>query len=147
MNNRVKFGLIALILVAVAILAAVWVLTIHRPPQIPELTQRRPLPSSGFISGDFEYFYLGLTIVSTINIALLVILIVTYVNIYIKTRSPFTIGLIIFAIAFLMKDLASSPFIAGLFSFRAYGLGPFAFLPGIFELAALVVLLYLSLRY
>ena len=78
---------------------------------------------------------------------MLIILLLTYINIYSKTRSQFTIGLIIFASAFLMKDLASSPLVAGLFSFRAYGLGPFAFLPGIFEFAALSVLLYLSIKY
>ncbi|HEX7482470.1 MAG TPA: hypothetical protein VF350_03275, partial [Candidatus Bathyarchaeia archaeon] len=59
----------------------------------------------------------------------------------------FTVGLIIFALAFLLKDIASHPFVVGLFNFRAYGLGPFAFLPGLFELTALSVLLYLSVRY
>jgi len=144
MNNRLKIGLVLTILVAVAVLAAFWATAlIHQPPfQI-----RHAPPPGGFIPGDFEYFYLAFTIISTINIALLVIVLLTYINIYSKTRSPFTIGLIIFALAFLLKDIASHPFVAGLFSFRAYGLGPFAFIPGLFEFAALSVLLYLSIKY
>jgi hypothetical protein len=144
MNNRFKIGLILTVLVSVAVLAALWALVVLHEPTFQI---RRVPPPSGFVPGDFEYFYLAFTIISTINIALLVIVLLTYVNIYSKTRSPFTIGLIIFALAFLLKDIASHPFVVGLFSFRAYGLGPFAFLPGLFELTALSVLLYLSLRY
>ncbi len=142
MNNRLKIGLVITILVVVAFLAAyLAVVILHQPILI------RRLPPGGFVAGDFEIFYVAFTIISTINIALLVIVLLTYVNIFSKTRSPFTVGLIIFALAFLLKDIASHPFVVGLFSFRAYGLGPFAFLPGLFEAAALSVLLYLSLRY
>jgi hypothetical protein len=143
MSSRLKLGLILAILVAAAIFAAFWVTTMILPPSFPV----RRGPTGGFVPGDFEYFYFAYTIISTINIALLVILLITFVNIYNKTRSPFTIGLIIFAAAFLMKDIASSPFVTGLFGFIAFGLGPFVFLPGIFEFAALSVLLYLSVRY
>ena len=144
MNSRLKIGLILTILVAVAVLTAFCATAIlHQPPFLI----RHAPPPSGFVPGDFEIFYVAFTIISTINIALLVIVLLTYVNIYSKTRSPFTIGLIIFALAFLLKDVASHPFVAGLFSFRAYGLGPFAFLPGVFEFAALSVLLYLSIKY
>jgi hypothetical protein len=143
MNNGLKIGLVLTIIVAVAVLAAFWAtVTLDQPFQI-----RRMPPPGGFIQGDFEYFYIAFTIISTINIALLAIVLLTYVNIYNKTRSPFTIGLIIFAFAFLIKDILAHPFIIGLFSFRAFGLGPFAFLPGIFEVAALSALLYLSLKY
>ena len=143
MSTRFKIGAILTILISVAVVAALWAqVALHQPILI-----RRAPPPSGFVEGDFEVFYTAFTIISTINIALLVMVLVTYINIYSKTRSPFTIGLIIFALAFLLKDVASHPFVVGLFSFRAYGLGPFAFLPGLFELAALSVLLYLSIRY
>lgn len=143
MSSRFKVGMILTVLIAVAVVAALWALVaLHEPPLL-----RRAPPPGGFVAGDFEVFYIAFTIISTINIALLVIVLLTYINIYSKTRSPFTIGLIIFALAFLLKDIASHPFVVGLFSFRAYGLGPFAFLPGLFEFAALSVLLYLSLRY
>jgi hypothetical protein len=144
MSNRLKLGLILAVLVAAAIFAAFWVTVMIAQPQP---FQVRRDPSGGFVPGDFEFFYFAFTVISTINIALLVIIVITYLNIYSKTRSPFTIGLIIFAAAFLMKDLASSPFVIGLFGFMASGLGPFVFLPGIFEFTALLALLYLSIRY
>ncbi|MCW3999471.1 MAG: hypothetical protein NWE93_04470 [Candidatus Bathyarchaeota archaeon] len=143
-GSRLKIALIFTILIAVALITIFWVSTVLN--QMPFDIRREP-PQGGFVAGDFEFFYLALAVISTINIALLVIVLFTYINIYHKTRSPFTVGLIIFALAFLLKDIASSPFVAGLFSFRAYGLGPFAFLPGVFEFTALSVLLYLSVKY
>jgi hypothetical protein len=143
MSNRYKIGLILTVLIAVAVVAALWAwVALNEPFQL-----RRGPPPGEFIPGDFEYFYLAFTVISTVNITLLVIVLLSYVNIYMKTRSPFTVALIIFALAFLLKDISSHPFVTGLFSFRAYGLGPFAFLPGLFELTALSVLLYLSVRY
>lgn len=144
MNHKVRFGLVIAIVVAVAVLVTLLPIIID---QSSFQFQRRIPPPGNFVAGDLEYFYVVFTVISTINIGLLVSLLVIYVNIYAKTRSPFTIGLIIFALAFLMKDLTSSPFVVGLFSFRAYGLGPFIFLPGVFEFAALSVLLYLSIKY
>ena len=145
MDKRLKFGLIFVVLAAVAIFAAFWALYL-RQQHIPSFAQSR-IPPPHAIPGDFEYFYVVSTIISTINIALLVILAIIYYSIYIKTRSQFTIGLIIFALVFLVQNVTSSPFIAAPFGFRAYGLGPFEFLPGLFEFVALTILLYLSIKY
>jgi len=147
--NKSKFRLaLAILLVAmlvlIAVLAAFWVIV--GQPMFPGL-QERQAPPTGIIPGDFEFFYGAYTIISTLNIALLVLLTTIYIDIYIKTRSQFTIGLIIFALVFLVKDLTSSPLITSLLGFRAYGLGPFEFLPGLFECFALSILLYLSIRY
>ena len=70
MNKRLKIGLIIVVLVAVAIFAAFWA-TVLRQQQIPAFQQRRAPPTGGFIPGDFEYFYVANTIISTINIATL----------------------------------------------------------------------------
>ena len=144
MNKRFKLGLIVTILVIVAILASVWAYAYFQNHS--SVLQRHVQPP-GFIPGDIEFFYVANAIVSTINIALLAILVVIYIDLYSKTRSPFTIGLLIFSVVFLVRDLTSSPFIASSYGFRAYGLGPFVFLPGLFELVALSILLYLSVRY
>ena len=145
MNKNLKIWLVLVILavIAVAILAAIWAATTIYAFRF----QPRRLPPSEFIPGDIELFYIARTVVSTVNIALLVILIATYVSIYVKTRSEFTIGLLIFAVVFLMKDLTASPFVIGAFGFGLFGLGPFALLPDLFELVALSVLLYLSVKY
>jgi len=96
---------------------------------------------------DFELYYYARTVFSTINIVLIVILIVNYVSVYLKTKSEFSIGLLLFAMAFLVKDLAQSPFIVQGAGFNIFGLGPFAFLPDMFEMVALMVLFYLSVKY
>jgi hypothetical protein len=138
--------LIVIGLMLIGILAAVWaVLTFNNNISSP--FPFRPLPQPAFNPADLEFYYIARTVVSTMNIALLVFLIATYVTIYSKTKSEFTIGLLIFALVFLMKDIASSPFVTGLFGFRLSGLGPFAMLPDLFEFVALSVLLYLSVKY
>jgi hypothetical protein len=145
-KNRNLLFIIVIGLIVVGILAAVWasltfdVLTSDRFPF-------RPLPVPEFNPADLEFYYIARTVVSTVNIALLVFLTATYVTIYRKTKSEFTIGLLIFALIFLIKDLTESPFITGAFGFRLSGLGPFALLPDLLEFAALTVLLYLSVKY
>jgi hypothetical protein len=96
--------------------------------------------------GDIELFYTIKTVVSTINIALVIILLLTYIQIYWKTKSEFTLGLIIFSVVLFFYTLASNPIMQWAFGFRAFGLGPFAMLPDLFSLIALSVLLYLSLK-
>jgi hypothetical protein len=71
----------------------------------------------------------------------------TYVSIYLRTRSEFTIGLIIFSAIFLLNVLASNPMVMWICGYRPSGLGPFAMLPDLFTFVALVVLLYLSVKY
>jgi hypothetical protein len=143
-NRKFKLGLLLPILILVALFAAFWAASIIYQP-LPQLPQR-PVPQ--IISRyDFEFFYIAHAIFSTINIALLIVLVINYVSIYTKTKSEFSFGLIIFAGVFLLKDLSSSPFVSSLFTFYAYGLGPFAVLPDLFEFAALTVLVYLSIKY
>ncbi len=98
-------------------------------------------------AADIELFYIARTLLSTLNMALILVLIINYVGIYLKTRSQFTIGLVLFAMFFFVKEVAWSPFIVSWAGFGAFGLGPFAFLPDMFELVALSILLYLSIKY
>jgi hypothetical protein len=135
--------LLLIVLVLVAILAALWATSmpwfeysIFRP-------RLRP-PDNPY---DIEFFYTAKTVVSTINITLLVFLLATYVEMYWKTRSEFTIGLMIFSAVLLLNALVSNPFVIWAFGFSPFGLGPFAFLPDLFTFGALIVLLYLSVKY
>jgi hypothetical protein len=147
MDKRLGIWLLIIVgLIVVGILAAIWaVFTLNNISSAP--FPFRPIPQPEFNPADLEFYYIARTVVSTINIALLVFLIATYATIYSKTKSQFTMGLLIFATVFLMKDLTASPFVTGAFGFRSSGLGPFALLPDLFELAALSVLLYLSVKY
>jgi len=143
MNSSIKiWSVIIVTLVAIALLAAFWAVSTLPSPLFPE----RPLPP-GSVRFDYEFFYIAQTIVSTVNLALLCYLLTTYIDIYRKIRSPFTFGLILFSAVFLLRTLTANPLFMEVFGFIAFGLGPFALLPELFELLALIVLLYLSVKY
>ena len=144
MNKSVRNWVILVTLLVVAILAALWATTTVWFPRYPWEFHEPPLFD---IRGDIELFYTVKTVVSTINVTLLIFLLLTYINIYRKTRSEFTVGLMIFSGAFLLNALASNPLVIWAFGFRPFGLGPFAMLPDVFTFGALAVLLYLSIKY
>ena len=101
-----------------------------------------------FVFADIQLYSVLRMIFSTINIVLLSVLVITYVSIYLKTRSEFTIGLLIFAIAFLVKDIAANPLFPGNNFIIIGELAPWLIiLPGFLELVALSVLVYLSIKY
>jgi hypothetical protein len=146
MNKNVKIWLVITVtLIAIALLAAFWA-SFTFPFPLSEFPQRR-FPPSEYILGDFEFFYIAQTVISTVNVALLAFLLTTYIDIYRKTRSQFTFGLIIFSLVFLLRTLTANPLFMWVFGIRAFGLGIFALLPDLFELIALSVLLYLSAKY
>ena len=146
MNNGTKIWLVTIVtLIAIALVAAFWA-SQSFPFSSSEFSERR-LPPPDDIFGDFEFFYVAQTAISTVNVALLIFLLTTYIDIYRKTRSQFTFGLIIFSLVFLLRTLTANPLFMYVFGFRAFGLGPFALLPDLFELVALSVLLYLSAKY
>ena len=144
MNRNVRTWLILGTLIVVAIVAAFWATS--RVWFSPYPFERRPRPQQN-IPGDIEFFYTAKTVFSTINVTLLIFLLLTYVSIYRKTQSEFTIGLIIFSMVLLLNALTSNPLVIWAFGFRPFGLGPFAMLPDLFTFVALAVLLYLTTKY
>ena len=90
------------------------------------------------------YLLLVKTILTSLNTILLMILLATYIELYRKTESKFSIGLIIFTITLLLYAFTDNPLLHGLAGFRASGLGPFTILPDIFTCVASAILLYLS---
>ncbi len=144
MNKNVRTGLILGTIIVVAIVAALWATS--RIWFSPFPFERRPPPRMN-IPGDIELYYTAKAVVSSINVTLSIFLLFIYVSIYRKTRSEFTIGLIIFSTVILLNALASNPLVIWAFGFQAFGLGPFALLPDLFTLAALTVLMYLSVKY
>jgi len=144
MNKDVRNGLIltTLIVIVVAIWAALWAASIPRYP----FFEPRP-PPSGRNRYDIQLFYTVETVVSAVNVTLSIILLLMYVSIYRKTRSQFTIGLMIFSAVILLDAFVSFPLLHQAFGFYPSGLGPFAMLPDLFTCVALGVLLYLTFKY
>jgi len=147
MSKNRKIWLMLATLVAVALLAAFWATTYEPLPSPPSPWEpwepRRDFP----VRGDIELYYTVKTVISTINATLLIFLLITYIDIYMKIKSEFTIGLIIFSMVLLFYALTSNPLMHRIFGFHAFGLGPFAMLPDLFTCAALAVLLYLTVKY
>jgi hypothetical protein len=140
MHKNLRIILVLTTLIAVALAAALWADSTFYQPFNP----LRPLQPPHSIPGDFELFYAVTTVVSSVNIALLVFLLITNVDIFRKTRSKFTLTLLIFSTAFLFKNLTDSPIVIWAFGYRQFGLGPFALLPDLFEFVVLTALLYLN---
>ncbi len=141
MNRTQKIAVLLVVLLALTVVAAFLLATYQN--------SLRPNLPHGFRYNvaDLELYYTIRAIFTTINIVLTVIIIVSYADIYVKTKSPFTIGLLLFAILFLLKDIMLNPFVIGIFQFTILGLGPFAMIPDMFETAALLVLFYLAVKY
>jgi len=144
MTNSQRNWLILITLIVVGVLATLWATSTLWFPQQPLEPRQRPPPENIL---DIELFYTAETIISTINAALSIILLLLFISIYQKTRSEFTIGLMIFSGVLLLHALVSIPLIQHGFGFFEVGLGPFAMLPDLFTLAALSVLLYISVKY
>lgn len=142
MNRTQKIAILLTILIALTTIVALLLAT-YKNSLGPSFHPRPSFPNPQ----DFELYYYARTVFSTINIVLITILIANYVSVYLKTKSEFSIGLLLFAMAFLVKDLAQSPFVVQGAGFNIFGLGPFAFLPDMFEMLALLVLFYLSVKY
>ncbi len=144
MNRNLRTIVLVAVLLAVAAFAVLLASYLVNQANQENLFGRRPT----YVNlEDLDVYYVARTVLSTINIVLLLVLIVNYVSIYLKTRSEFTVGLVLFAVFFLIKDITWSPFVVHFAGFDVFGLGPFAFLPDLFELVALSVLLYLSVEY
>jgi hypothetical protein len=149
MNRNLRNLLILATVIVVAIIATLWATSTSWFPPYPfqprfEEPGRPPLMN---IRGDIELFYTVETVVSAINVTLSTILLIMYVSIYRKTRSEFTIGLIIFSVVLLLHAFVSIPLLHLAFGFYPIGLGPFAMLPDLFTCLALGVLLYLTFKY
>ena len=152
MNKYVKIWIIFAVLLVVSIFAD-YLATQNAPFPSTSIFEPRPVPPGQFnfdtyysYIGDIELFYKVKTILSTINATLLVFLLATYLDMYRKIRSEFTIGLILFSLILLLYAFSSNPLLQWIFGFRAFGLGPFAMLPDLFTTLALVVLLYLTMK-
>ncbi len=85
-------------------------------------------------------------LVTVLNIVLLIILAVIFARSYIKLRSPFNLGLLIFAIILLFQALLACPLSYLPYGIYSCGNLPFSALAAIFEFIALSLLLYLVTR-
>jgi len=153
MNKYVKIWIIFAVLLVVAVFSDYLASSRFGGRTTISVFETRPVPfdrisMDNYYSflGDIELFYKIQTILSSINATLLVFLLATYLDMYRKLKSEFTIGLILFSLTLLLYALTSNPLLQWIFGYQAFGLGPFAMLPEMFTTLAVAVLLYLTLK-
>lgn len=91
-----------------------------------------------------NYTY-GRTVMSVINIGLLIYLLSNYVEIYKISKSNFAFGLVVLSIALLLYSISSNPYVTMILSFDKFKTPRvFTFIPDIFTTVASIILIYLS---
>ena len=88
-------------------------------------------------------YFMGKTVISSINAVLLLYLSLVYYRIYRTTKSQFSLGLLIMSVAFFLFVVSSNPMMNWLIGGRQL-LGVFNFVGDLFTTIAAVVLIYLS---
>src|SRR2546425_945678 len=111
----------------------------------------RGTPSPGLHDGaspppEFETFEDFGLILSTLNVALLVALLVIYARMYSQTGANFALGLVLVLGALLAETIVGSPLLFRLFDVPPGGQTPFLLIAETFKAAALTIFLYLSLQ-
>ncbi|MFW9850280.1 MAG: hypothetical protein ACFFF4_14175 [Candidatus Thorarchaeota archaeon] len=140
MNNRQLTALLVISVIVAGVLGYIFAIVTIPIAMIPNFPVR-PIPPEVIST------YITLkTIISFINIALILLMLGIYGDIYRKMRSKFTLGLVTMITLLLMYALTSNPIIHSNLGFQTIGLGPFTFLPDVFTTIALLILFYLSLE-
>jgi MFS family permease len=86
------------------------------------------------------------TIVTFVNMALLLLLLGIYVDLYRHLKSNFTAGLVLLILVLLMNALTSNPLLFFRIGNPIMGFGGGFIIPDLFTTFALIVLFYLSLE-
>lgn len=141
MNNK-KLSVILPVVVIAVVVAVIGLMLVSFILRSPE-TAPPPIPHPDRVLMDT--FLKVKTMVSLVNVVLIIALIAIYRSIYRQVKSQFTMGLIIVMLVLLMYALTSNPIVQVLFGYQAQGLGPFAMIPDVFTTFALGLLLYISL--
>ena len=141
MNNK-KLKVI-LPVVAIAIVVAIIGLVVASLMLPPPEIARPPIPQQDRVLMDI--YLKAKTMISLVNIVLIISLMFIYRGIYKQVKSQFTLGLIVVMLVLFMYAFTSNPLIQILFGYQAEGLGPFAMIPDIFATFGLGLLLYISL--
>ncbi len=95
---------------------------------------------------DMEAYYSIQTALSFVNMFLSILLLGIYIDTYRRIRSEFSLSLAIVSLVLFSYALTSNPLLHNALGFGGFGLGPFAMIPGLFSCAALLILVYISLK-
>ncbi len=86
------------------------------------------------------------TVISFVNMALILLMLAIYLDLYRKIKTNFTAGLLLLIIVLLLNALTSNPLVFLRFGFPVAGIGIGFIIPDLLTTIALTVLFYLSLE-
>ena len=89
---------------------------------------------------------LGATVLGAVNIVLAALLLGLYGRIYAKTKAPFTVGLIFFALAFLLENGLVVYSYGSMMALVPDALAPFLLVVGLLEALGLGAMLWTASR-
>ena len=141
MDRKMKLGLLAICCILAVLF--VWMFLSLKLPHF--LTKPRGTPPPE-VPWDSEWYYAAQTVISIVSTAFSIFLLAMYADSFRKTRSEFSVALMIFAVVLSLSSITSNPALQFAFGFKAFGLGPFAMLPLLFQCIGLVVLSVVALR-
>lgn len=93
-----------------------------------------------------DMFMMGSVVVGAINGVLAAALLVVYGGIFGKTRSPFSLALLAFAVAFLLQNLLVVYAYATMMPILPVAMSPYLFGIGVFEAGGLGAMVYTATR-
>lgn len=89
-------------------------------------------------------FFTVKAVVDTLNSVLILGIVMIHLNLYRRTGTKFSLGLVIFSTALLLYTISANPLLHTLFGFSRIGIGPMLIIPDLLTLIASAILLYLS---
>ncbi len=134
--NHKKLVLVNALIAVAALIGYLMGLYLLENPALP-LPPPRP-------DATLALFIVLKSVISVINIALLLTLVAIYGSLYRELRSRFTLGLLLLVIVLLMYAITSNPIFHSFLGYPGTVLGPFTIIPDMFSTLAFIVLLYLS---
>lgn len=114
-----------------------------RPPQADNMEKQPRMPSQPQAPDENKNLK---TVISFINIGLIIPLFIIYAGIYRKMRSSFTLGLMAVIFALGMYAVTSNPLIVSILGGRTGDIGLFEIIPDLCATIALVILVRISLE-
>ena len=88
----------------------------------------------------------ALTAVAVLNVALAAVLVLLYGRMYVRTRAPFAIGLVLFAAAFLAQNVLVAYAYGTMMPLFGGGLVPYLLSIGVFEALGLAAIAWTATR-
>lgn len=88
----------------------------------------------------------ALTAVAVLNVALAAVLVLLYGRMYVRTRAPFAIGLVLFAAAFLAQNVLVAYAYGTMMPLFGGGLVPYLLGIGVFEALGLAAIAWTATR-